>query len=58
MANLVALGAVLSRQKLMEHQPLLRREAIWQAIDEMVAEDALRQLNRKALECGIQLGLS
>ena len=57
-ANLVALGAVLSRQKLMEHQPLLRREVIWQAIDEMVAEDALRQLNRKALECGIQLGLS
>jgi 2-oxoisovalerate ferredoxin oxidoreductase beta subunit len=57
-ANLVALGAVLSRQKLMEHQPLLRREAIWQAIDEMVAQDLLRQLNRKALECGERLGLS
>jgi 2-oxoisovalerate ferredoxin oxidoreductase beta subunit len=57
-ANLVALGAVLSRQKLMEHQPLLRREAIWQAIDEMVAQDPLRQLNRKALECGERLGLS
>ena len=56
-ANLVALGAVLSRQRLMEHQPLLRREAIWQAIDEMVAQDPLRQLNRKALECGEQLGL-
>jgi 2-oxoisovalerate ferredoxin oxidoreductase beta subunit len=57
-ANLVALGAVLSRQRLMEHQPLLRREAIWQAIDEMVAQDPLRQLNRKALECGERLGLS
>ena len=57
-ANLVALGAMLSRQKLMEHQPLLRREAIWQAIDEMVAQDQLRQLNRKALECGERLGLS
>lgn len=57
-ANLVALGAVLSRQRLMEHQPLLRREAIWQAIDEMVAQDALRQLNRKALECGERLRLS
>jgi 2-oxoisovalerate ferredoxin oxidoreductase beta subunit len=57
-ANLVALGTVLSRQKLMEHQPLLRREAIWQAIDEMVAQDPLRQLNRKALECGERLGLS
>jgi 2-oxoisovalerate ferredoxin oxidoreductase beta subunit len=56
-ANLVALGAVLSRQRLMEHQPLLRREAIWQAIDEMVAQDPLRQLNRKALECGERLGL-
>ena len=57
-ANLVALGAVLSRQKLMEHQPLLRREAIWRAIDEMVAQEPLRQLNRKALECGERLGLS
>ena len=57
-ANLVALGAVLSRQRLMEHQPLLRREAIWQAINEMVAQDPLRQLNRKALECGERLGLS
>jgi Pyruvate/2-oxoacid:ferredoxin oxidoreductase gamma subunit len=57
-ANLVALGAMLSRQRLMEHQPLLRREAIWQAIDEMVAQDPLRQLNRKALECGERLGLS
>lgn len=57
-ANLVALGAVLSCQQRMEHQPLLRREAIWQAIDEMVAQDALRQLNRKALECGEQLGLA
>jgi len=57
-ANLVALGAVLSRQRLMEHQPLLRREAIWQAIDEIVAQDPLRQLNRKALECGERLGLS
>ena len=56
-ANLVALGTVLSRQKLMEHQPLLRREAIWQAIDEMVAQDQLRQLNRKALEYGERLGL-
>jgi 2-oxoisovalerate ferredoxin oxidoreductase beta subunit len=56
-ANLVALGAVLSRQRLMEHQPLLRREAIWQAIDEMVAQDTLRQLNRKALDCGERLGL-
>ena len=57
-ANLVALGAVLSRQRLMEHQPLLRREAIWQAINEMVAQDPLRQLNRKALECGERLSLS
>ena len=57
-ANLVALGAMLSRQRFMEHQPLLRREAIWQAINEMVAQDPLRQLNRKALECGERLGLS
>ncbi len=58
MANLVALAAVLSRQPLMEHQPLLKRESVWQAIDEIVAQDPLRQLNRKALECGERLGLS
>lgn len=55
-ANLVALAAVLSRQPLMEHQPLLKRESVWQAIDEIVAQDPLRQLNRKALECGERLG--
>jgi 2-oxoisovalerate ferredoxin oxidoreductase beta subunit len=55
-ANLVALGAVLSRQQLMEHQPLLKRESIWLAIDEVVAQQPLRQLNRKALECGERLG--
>jgi 2-oxoglutarate ferredoxin oxidoreductase subunit gamma len=55
-ANLVALGAMLSRQPLLDRQPLLERESIWQAIDEIVAQDPLRQLNRQALEWGERLG--
>jgi len=47
---------MVSRQQLMEYQPLLKRESIWLAIDEVVAQQPLRQLNRKALECGERLG--
>jgi 2-oxoisovalerate ferredoxin oxidoreductase beta subunit len=54
--NLVALGAMLSHQPKMEHQPVLNRESIWHAIDETVRQDPLRQLNRKALEWGERLG--
>jgi hypothetical protein len=55
-ANLDALGAMLSRQRQMQHQPLLQRDALWHAIDEVVTQDPLRQLNRKALEYGERLG--
>jgi 2-oxoisovalerate ferredoxin oxidoreductase beta subunit len=47
-ANLVALGALLARTS------LLRRDSIDRAIDEVVTQDRLRLLNRKALECGEQ----
>ena len=49
MANLVALGALLGRTS------LLGRDSIHRAIDEVVSQDRLRLLNRKALECGEQL---
>ncbi len=48
-ANLVALGALLARTS------LLGRDSIHRAIDEVVSQDGLRLLNRKALECGEQL---
>jgi 2-oxoisovalerate ferredoxin oxidoreductase beta subunit len=53
-ANLVALGALLARTS------LLGRDSIHGAIDEVVSQDSLRLLNRKALERGEQLegGLS
>jgi 2-oxoisovalerate ferredoxin oxidoreductase beta subunit len=53
-ANLVALGALLARTS------LLGRDSIHGAIDEVVGQDSLRLLNRKALERGEQLegGLS
>jgi 2-oxoisovalerate ferredoxin oxidoreductase beta subunit len=53
-ANLVALGGLLARTS------LLGRDSIHRAIDEVVSQDSLRLLNRKALECGEQFeaGLS
>ncbi len=47
-ANLLAVGALLARQ------PLLQRQSIHEAIDEIVNQERLRRLNRKALEWGEQ----
>jgi len=45
-ANLVVLGALLARK------PLLQKESIHYAIDQLLGLERLRLINRKALDCG------